>query len=250
MHLIRAVLAEDRPVGLLTDDAEDRAGAPVGQMMIAGAELDRAKIGQDDRTVVRIGLNDALRDPAMDVEPRQDPDDELSEEARHTVKQVHAVGRAVDLFFIPAVKDLVAQLLVDRVERAVVLSVDDRQRLCGLVGKLLLHDKRRRNLVALIEVLVCDEPVHLGPQRDGLDECRHDDMEHGVAELRLICVLPLQIGVHVGQIDGLGDVRLVVAAVRIDQRGDEVHPIQIAQQTSVLAVAKPLLLFFHKIHTP
>ena len=69
-------------------------------------------------------------------------------------------------------------------------------------------------------------------------------MEHRVTKFRFVGVFALQIGVHVGQIDRFRDVRFIVAPVRIDQRSDEVHSVQIAQQASVLAVAKASFLFF------
>ena len=219
-------------------------------MVIAGLELDRAEIREYDRAVIRVGLDDAGRDPAVDVQPRQDPDKELSEPARHFIEEVHAVGGAIHLVLIAAVEDLVTEILVDGVDRAVVLAVNDGQRLRSLVGELFLHDEGGGDLVSLIEVLVGDEAVHLRAQRDRLDERRHDHMEHRVAKFRFVGVFALQIGVHVGQIDRFRDVRFIVAPVRIDQRSDEVHSVQIAQQASVLAVAKASFLFFHSFHTP
>ena len=118
----------DRALRLLADDAEDRAGAPVRQMVIAGLELDRAEIREYDRAVIRVGLDDAGRDPAVDVQPRQDPDQELAEPARHVVEKVHAVCRRVDLMYVLAVQNLMAKILVDGIDVGVVLRVDDGER--------------------------------------------------------------------------------------------------------------------------
>ena len=219
-------------------------------MVIAGLELDRAEIREYDRAVIRVGLDDAGRNPAVDVQPRQDPDKELSEPARHFVEEVHAVGGTIHLALVATVEDLVTEILMDGVKSAVVLAVNDGQRLRSLVGELFLHDEGGGDLVSLIEVLVGDEAVHLRAQRDRLDERRHDHMEHRVTKFRFVGVFALQIGVHVGQIDRFRDVRFIVAPVRIDQRSDEVHSVQIAQQASVLAVAKASFLFFHSFHTP
>ena len=56
----------------------------------------------------------------------------LQKAGREDIAVLASVAGLVVVMFL--VVDLVAQLLVDRVERAVVLSVDDCQRLRGLVG--------------------------------------------------------------------------------------------------------------------
>ena len=129
--------------------------------------------------------------------------------------------------------------------------MDNRKGFGGVVGKLLLHDEGGRDLVALIEVLVGDEAVHLGPQRDRLDQSRDDEMEHRVGKFRLGFVFLFEVGVDIREINRLGNVRLVVAAVRIDQRRDEVHAVEITQQHAVLPVAPATFLLLHFInHTP
>ena len=127
----------------------------------------------------------------------------------------------------------------------VLLAVEEGQRLRALVGELLLHHEGGGHLVALIEVAVDDEAVQLGPQGDGLEKGRHDEMEHGVGEVRLRLVFFDEVGVDGGQVDTLGDVRLVIAAVGVDDAGDEVQGIQLPQQTAVLPVAPAAFVLLH-----
>ena len=70
-------------------------------------------------------------------------------------------------------------------------------------------------------------------------------MEHGVGEVRLRPVFLRQIGVHGGQINAPGDIRLVIAAVGVDDARDEVQRIQLPQQAAILAVTPALFLCFH-----
>ena len=120
----------------------------------------------------------------------------------------------------------------------------------GLIGKLLLDDEGHRDLVALVEVLVGDKAVHLRPQRDRLDERGHDQMEHRIGEFRFCFVLFLEIRVHIGEVDRLADVGLIVAAVRVDQRRNEVHPVEITEQHTIFPVAPATFFLFHfKSHT-
>ena len=219
-------------------------------MMIAAVELNGAKIGDHTRRIIRVCLNDAGGYPAVDIQTRQDPDQELAKEARHMVEEIHVVGRGIDLMDILAVKDLMAQILVDGLDVGFVLRVNNGQRLRRLVRKLLLYNEGHGYLIALIEVLVGNEPVHLRAQRDRLDESCHDNMEHGVGELCLRLVFLFEIRVHIGEVDRFSDIGLVVAAVRVDQRRNKVHTVQIAQQHTVLPVAPATFFLFHCNHTP
>jgi len=49
-------------------------------------------------------------------------------------------------------------------------SVEQGDRLLAAVGKFLLDDKARRDLVALVVIFVRVEAVELGAQGDGLDQ--------------------------------------------------------------------------------
>ena len=87
-------------------------------------------------------------------------------------------------------------------------------------------------------------------QRDGFDQRGDDDVEHRIGEVGALRILLLQIRIHVGQIDGFGDVGFIVAAIGIDDRRNEVHAVQVAQQHTVLAVAAAALCgFFHILFT-
>lgn len=110
-------------------------------------------------------------------------------------------------------------------ERVLVLAVQEGQRLGALIGELLLHHEGGGYLVALIEVAVDDEAVQLGAQGDGFHQgCQHQ-VEHGIGKLRLRLILLGDIGVHVGQVDALGDVGLVVASVGVEDAGDVVQGV-------------------------
>ena len=143
-----------------------------------------------------------------------------------------------------------AQILMDGIDVGLVLRVDDGQRLRRLIRKLFFDDEGHGELVALIEILVGNETVHLRAQRDRLDESCHDNMEHGVGELCLQLVFLFEIRVHIGEVDRFSDIGLVVAAVRVDQRRNKVHTVQIAQQHTVLPVAPATFFLFHCNHTP
>ena len=55
------VFMDNRTIFLFSDDAENGAGAPVRQMMITAVELNGTEIGKNDRAVVGIGFNQAVR---------------------------------------------------------------------------------------------------------------------------------------------------------------------------------------------
>ena len=218
--------------------------------MVAAVQLDRAEVRNDDCAVVGVRLNDRRRNPAVNVEPRENPDDEFTQPARHAVEDVHEVRRGIGLRHVLAVHDLVAQVLVDGIKRRFIFSTHHGKRLRRFVCELLLDDERRRHAVSLIEILVGDEAVHLRTQRDGFDQRGDDDVEHRIGEVGALRILLLQIRIHVGQIDGFGDVGFIVAAIGIDDRRNEVHAVQVAQQHTVLAVAAAALCgFFHILFT-
>ena len=75
-------------------------------------------------------------------------------------------------------------------------------------------------------------------------------MEHGVGELCLRLVFLFEIRVHIGEVDRFSDIGLVVAAVRVDQRRNEVHPVEITEQHTIFPVAPATFFLFHfKSHT-
>ena len=127
----------------------------------------------------------------------------------------------------------------------VVLPVQNGQRLGARVGELLFHDERGGDLVALVEVGIHDEAVHLRAQRDRLEQGGHDEMEHRIGEVLLRLVLPGEIFVHGRQVDAQRDIRLVVAAVGVDDAGDIVQRVQLTQQDSVAAVAAAAFVLIH-----
>ena len=218
--------------------------------MVAAVELDRAKVRDDNRAVIGVGFDNRCGDPAVDIESREKPDDEFAKETRHAVKDVHEIRRGIRLCHVLAVHDLVPEVFVDGIKRRFILAAHDGERLGRFVRKLLFDHERRRHAVSLVEVLVGDEAVHLRAERDRLDECGDDDVEHRVGEVGMLRILLLQIRVHIGQIDRLGEIGLVVAAVGIDDWRNKMHTIEIAQQHAILPIAEAALRgFFHILFT-
>ena len=186
----------------------------------------------------------------MDIESREKPDDEFAKEARHAVKDIHEVRRGVGLRHVLAVHDLVPEIFMDGIQGRVVLAAHNGEGFGRFVGELLFDHERRGHAVSLIEVLIRDEAVHLRAERDRLDERGDNDVEHRVGEVRVLRVFLLQICVHIGQIDRLGEIGLVVAAVWIDDGRNKMHAVQIAQQHAILPIAEAALRgFFHILFT-
>ena len=105
----------------------------------------------------------------MSVEPADEADRRLGEKARQLVENIHAVVRGVQLLLMARGVDAAADLLVNGVHGVGRRSVKQGDRLLAAVGKFLLDDKARRDLVALVIILVRVEAVELGAQGDGLD---------------------------------------------------------------------------------
>ena len=229
---------------LLADDAEQGAGAPVGQVVIAALELDGAQIGQHHGAVIGVGGHHVFGYPAVLVQKHDEFDGGFAQPAGQLIENVHVLRGGIHLF-AAALLYLRADVLMYVLHGKVLLAVQESQRLCALVGELLFHHESGRYLVALIEIAVDDETVQLRPQRDGFQQRRHDQVEHGVRKARFRLILPGQIRIDRGQVDALGDVRLVIAAVGIDNAGDEVEGIQFTQQPSVPAVASSAFFLFH-----
>ena len=130
-------------------------------------------------------------------------------------------------------------------QRLLGVVVEERQRFLRPVVELLLHREGNRHIPALIQPVVADEAVHLGPQNECLADGGADDVEKGVLVLRPSLVQLLEIGIYRAKIDIHRDVRLVVRPVGHDRRCNPVHGRNILQPDSVPAVA-PFLLFHSK----
>ena len=163
-HGDEAVLIVKRRPLLLADDAEERAGAPVRKMVVAAAQTDGAEVGEEHRGIVRIGSDEEIWTPAVAVEPADEADRRLGEKARQLVENIHAVVRGVQLLLMARGVDAAADLLVNGVHGVGRRSVKQGDRLLAAVGKFLLDDKARRDLVALVVIFVRVEAVELGAQ--------------------------------------------------------------------------------------
>ena len=139
-HFDRAVLVIDRALRLFADDAEHRAGAPVRQMMIAAVELNGAKIGDHTRRIIRVCLNDTGGYPAVDIQTRQDPDQELAEPTRHVVEKVHAVCVLKDSRTL--VKAPEGRLMINTTGNAAMAKAGSGDVLAGMITGLMAQHMR------------------------------------------------------------------------------------------------------------
>ena len=171
-------------------------------MVIAALQLDGAKVGQGNGAVVGVGSHHVGGHPAVLIQPHDELDGGLAQPPGQLVENIHILGGGVGLFAAAGLH-LRADILVHVLHGEVLLAVEEGQRLRALVGELLLHHEGGGHLVALIEVAVDDEAVQLGPQGDGLEKGRHDEMEHGVGEVRLRLILFGKVGVDGRQVDAL-----------------------------------------------
>ena len=208
--------------------------------------MNGAEIGNKHRAVIRVLPDQKIGAPAVLVKPADKSHRRLGKKARQAVEHVHAVVGRVDLLLLAAGRNLLVDLLVDRVDGALRLYLQQSHRLFAAVGKLLFDDKASRHLVALVVVLVCVETVELRPQHNRLGECRQDHVEKRVLKGDALVVLLRDVRLDRLKVHPLGDVRLVVRAVGIDDAHDKMQRIGIPQQRRVAPVAPAPFLFCHK----
>ena len=127
---------------------------------------------------------------------------------------------------------------MQRVYGGVFGCVNEGHALLGVVIKVFFYDEGGAVCIALIVVLVCNEAVELRPQYDGLEYRGDNEMEQSVLKLGILGVFCGEVLIDVREVYALGYERLVIAAVGVDQGGDEVHPVQIAEKGAVLPVAQ------------
>ena len=108
--------------------------------MIAAVELDGAEVRDDAGRIVRVGLNDARRDPAVDIQPRQDPDQKLAEPARHVVEKVHAVCVLKDSRTL--VKAPEGRLMINTTGNAAMAKAGSGDVLAGMITGLMAQHMR------------------------------------------------------------------------------------------------------------
>ena len=118
----------------------------------------------------------------MLVEPADKSHRRLGQKARQAVEHIHAVVGRVDLLLLAAGRNLLMDLLVDRVDGALRLYLQQSHGLFAAVGKLLFDDKARCHLIALIVVFIRVKAVELRPQNDRLNERRQNHVEKCVLE--------------------------------------------------------------------
>ena len=138
------------------------------QVVVAALQADGPQVGDHAGGVVGVGGDDALGDPAVDVQTGQEPHQELGEESGHLIENVHGVGGGVHFAGLAAGRNLLKEALVKTLQGAFLLGVEEGQGFLAGIGEDFLHHKGRRNLVSLICILVGDEPVELRAQDNGL----------------------------------------------------------------------------------
>ena len=216
--------------------------------MVGCVELDGTQVGDEDRGVVRIGLDQIVGHLAEEVQAAQYVHHRAQNEARQLHEEGHALGGIVHGVAAAALEDLLHDLLVEGVQRGLRAELLEGQRLLAVVVELLLHHEGQRQLVSLVEPHALDEVVHLRAQRHRLDQRAGHAVEDGVA-VRMIqsCVLLLQKRVQRRQIHGLLDEGLVVRAVRVKIGYEAVHGIRVPHQRRVKAIPDPLFLLLQCI---
>ena len=163
----------------------------------------------------------------MAVEKTHYENEELDYEARQLVKDIHRVRRAVAAAALD-VRYLLVQILAQGIERGAFLSVNKSRALFGDVAELLFYDEWRRQLIALIHILVHNEAVELRTQNDNLQNSGDDDVEQGEFEHGIFRVSFFDVLIDIRQVDALGYERLVVAAVGIQHGHYKVHAVDIS----------------------
>lgn len=231
----------------LADNDEQRGRTPVGQVVVAAAQLDRTEVGQNDRGVVRVGGDERLGNDTVSVAPAQYRHDQLEYGTRELFEYIHCVARSVAATLFN-VAYLLIQIIANGVDGGILVCIDKRQTLFGGVVKLLFDDEGRTQILALVHILVGNEAVELGPEHDDLEYRRNDQVEKREFKLGVLGVALFKIGVNVREVDALGDKRLVVAAAGVDHRHDDVHSVNVAQQNAVSAVADALFVFAHNLN--
>ena len=102
-----------------------------------------------DTMVVDLNAGGEIGAPAVLVEPADKSHRRLGQKARQAVEHIHAVVGRVDLLLLAAGRNLLVDLLVDRVDGALRLYLQQSHGLFATVGKLLFDDKARCALFAI-----------------------------------------------------------------------------------------------------
>ena len=205
-------------------------------MMISCVQLDRTEICQHGRCIIRIRCNDRLRHPTMPVQEAGKPTHQLNQHTGRLLDHVHCrCGRI--LLFAAAERHLTENLIMNGVDIVTVFRVDKSQSFSAVIRKFFFHSKRCRNLIALINRFVCNKAVHFRAKRYYLQKRRHHYLKEIIRIFRVTGIFPFQESIDIGQVYPFGQKCLIITAVRIHQRHDGMHGINLLQIGTVFPVS-------------
>ena len=113
--------------------------------------------------------------------------------ARYLRDNVHAFRRSIVLLYIPALGYDAFDFRMNGVERIVGMRMNKGKRLTGGVGKLLLYHECSRQLVALVNIVVYDKPIHLRTQRDRTQHCGDYQLKYIILIAVVTLITPCKI---------------------------------------------------------
>ena len=181
----------------------------------------------------------------MFIEPKNGIDDQIDTPLRKFGDNIHCSGGGVFHIVPPGFVDHIHDLLVVAVHGFLVIIGQKRQAFLRFVVELFFNHKGDREILALVDLMVADKPVHSGAKNKGFGNRGAYYMEERVFVLRTPCILLFQVGVQRGQIHFNIDVSFVVRPVWHNTGHDAVQRRQILQPDGIGTVS-PFSFSFHK----
>ena len=215
-------------------------------MVVTALKADGAKVREEYRGIVRVGLDKVKGNLAAVVEEEENIHDYLEHPVRQTDELIHKVTGVVLNVIAAALVYLFQNGGVEGVDGIVPTVVLIGKAFFGGVGKVLLHDEGDGDMVALIDAVAGDEAVHARAQHKALDKRRHDYVEVIILILFKPLVLLGEIFVYRAQVDILLDICLVIRAVRIEEGYELRHRGRFV--TKPIGVKAVAVLFFSLLH--
>ena len=152
----------------------------------------------------------------MVIQPIQEAHHEAKQAPGQFCQDAHFLRRTLGLVFLADTIDNVLDLSVKLLhwgDLAVLINLDDGQRLCTIVLKLFLHHKGKEDIVPVIEPAAGVEPIHPRAQHQHLGDGSADDMEKGIFKLRPVGIFLRKIRLDCRHIKKLRQHRLVIASI-------------------------------------
>ena len=135
-----AVVIEEGTLLSFSNGTEYRAGAPVGQMVVAGVELDGAEIRQHHGAVIGIALDHGIGNPTTAIQKAGCRTHHTGKESGDLGYSIQA-GRPVIHLIAAAKLQLAVDLIVDVVDGFRTGGMNLCQRFCTVVREYLFDGK-------------------------------------------------------------------------------------------------------------